>query len=226
MTAVQRQGRTLWRLVGSLVRLSIELGLHHNPYLQKNVFSEEECQLRIRLWNIVLVHDRGTSILLGRPLAISPLHANTPQPSRSRSSNDISEHFVFSAPIAGLQADVINSLYAPITPEDESSITRKAACVLSLLEEFKRQLPDSYQVYFGGTADWSREKQVKLVENISEDQGLTLLKIGITRILLLRALFNSKELPHPQRELALRGGKFIFKVSPHCCIELYARQLS
>ncbi|GBE88483.1 hypothetical protein SCP_1302990 [Sparassis crispa] len=199
----ERQGRTLWRLVGSLVRLSIELGLHHDPTSQDNVFSEEECQLRIRLWGIVLVHDRGTSILLGRPLAIAPSDSNTPRPSRSKSgSSDISEHFVLSAPIAEIQADIINSLYTP-TRQSADAIMRHATRIIKSMVEFRRQLPDTYKWYFSGTEDWPLERRIQLVNDITEDQGLTLLKIGITRILLLRALFSSKQLQYHHRHRAL-----------------------
>lgn len=204
----ERQGRTLWRLVGSLVRLAIELGLHHDPHVPPSdenaetvVFTEEECQLRIRLWAIVLVHDRGTSILLGRPLAIAPSDSNTPRPSRGK-GNDISEHFVLSAPIAEIQADIINSLYAP-TRQSADSIIRHATRIIKSMYEFRRQLPESYRSYFSGTDNWSVEKRKQLVQDITEDQGLTLLKIGITRILLLRALFSSKELPFHNRLSAL-----------------------
>ncbi|EKM57818.1 uncharacterized protein PHACADRAFT_251684 [Phanerochaete carnosa HHB-10118-sp] len=204
----ERQGRTLWRLVGSLVRLAIELGLHHDPHVapaddnpEGFVFTEEECQLRIRLWAIVLVHDRGTSILLGRPLAIAPSDSNTPRPSRGK-GNDISEHFILSAPIAEVQADIINSLYAP-TRQSADSIIRHATRIIKSMYEFRRQLPDSYKWYFSGTDDWTLEKRKQLVQDITEDQGLTLLKIGITRILLLRALFSSKELPFHNRLSAL-----------------------
>jgi hypothetical protein len=38
---------------------------------------------------------------------------------------------------------------------------------------------------------------------------LTLLKIGIARILLLRALFSNKDLDFPQRHKALLDGKWI-----------------
>ncbi|KAH9943706.1 fungal-specific transcription factor domain-containing protein [Amylocystis lapponica] len=199
----ERQGRTLWRLVGSLVRLAIELGLHHDPTSQDNVFSEEECQLRIRLWGIVLLHDRGTSILLGRPLAIAPSDSNTPRPSRAKSGNsDVSEHFVISAPIAEIQADIINSLYAP-TRQSADAIMRHATRIIKSMGEFRRQLPENYKSFFGGTDDWPLERRTKLVQDITEDQGLTLLKIGITRILLLRALFSSKELQYPHRHRAL-----------------------
>ncbi|KAI0636191.1 fungal-specific transcription factor domain-containing protein [Trametes polyzona] len=197
----ERQGRTLWRLIGSLVRLAIELGLHHDPTAQGNVFSDEECQLRIRLWAIVLVHDRGTSILLGRPLAIAPSDSNTPRPTRGKST-DISEHFVLSAPIAEIQADIINSLYAP-TRQTAGSIMRHADRIMKSMVLFKKQLPDHYKYYFGGTEDWSVEKRTLLVANIGEDEGLTLLKIGITKVLLLRALFSSKELEYSQRHRAL-----------------------
>ncbi|TCD61493.1 hypothetical protein EIP91_008376 [Steccherinum ochraceum] len=211
----ERQGRTLWRLVGSMVRLAVELGLHHDPATFHQVnpndpsaapvpqFSEEECQLRIRLWSIVLIHDRGTSILLGRPLAIAPSDSNTPRPTRGKGNgNDMSDHFVLSAPIAEIQADIINSLYAP-TMQSADSIMRHANRIIKSMVELRRQLPDSYKPYFGGTDDWPSERRIKLVQDITEDQGLTLLKIGIARILLLRALFSSNEMPYIQRLRAL-----------------------
>ncbi|KAF8638703.1 hypothetical protein AX17_001998 [Amanita inopinata Kibby_2008] len=210
----ERQGRTLWRLVGSLVRLAIELGLHHdpttqvNPSTQQNLFSEEEQQLRIRLWGIVLVHDRGTSILLGRPLAISPSDSNTPWPKSRRNSDgkvidtEFSQHFELSHPVADIQADIINSLYTP-NRQDKTSIMRNATRIIRNMLEFRKGLPERYQYYFGGTADWPLDKKSKLVKEITEDEGLTLLKIGIARILLLRALFSSKELPYEQRHQAL-----------------------
>ena len=208
LTPFQRQGRALWRLVGSLVRLAIELGLHHDPTSQDNVFSPEECQLRIRLWAIVLVHDRGTSILLGRPLAIAPSDSNTPRPTRGKGS-DISEHFVLSAPVVEIQADIINSLYTP-TRQTEDSILRHASRIMKSMAEFRRQLPEEYKYFFSGTDDWPTEKRIKLVQDITEDQGLTLLKIGIARILLLRALFSSKELDFRHRHRALVDGEYLF----------------
>lgn len=197
-----------------MVRLAIELGLHHDPHVVPSsednpdtiVFTDEECQLRIRLWAVVLLHDRGTSILLGRPLAIAPLDSNTPRPNRGK-PNELSEHFYLSAPIAEIQADIINSLYAP-TRQSADSIMRHAVRILKSMVEFRRQLPDSYKWYFNGTDEWPTEKRKQLVQDISEDQGLTLLKIGIARILLLRALFSSKELPFHSRLRALVDGVF------------------
>jgi hypothetical protein len=188
------------------VRISIELGLHHDPTSQGNTFTEQECQLRIRVWTIVMIHDRGTSILLGRPLAIAPSDSNTPRPSRSQKGN-ISEHFLLSSPIAEIQADIINSLYMP-TKQSRDSIMRHATRIIKSMVEFRRLLPDSYKPYFGGTEDWPLEKRTNLVHEITEDQGLTLLKIGIARVLLLRALFNSKELSYAQRHKALVDGEW------------------
>ena len=133
------------------MRLAVELGLHHNPLSQPHVFSEPEAQLRIRLWSIVLLHDRGTSILLGRPLAIAPSDSDTPQPPRSP---DVSEHFVFSAPIVDIQADIINSLYSP-TRQSADTIMRHAARIMKSMSSFKSRLPDSYKKFFSNMS-WVR----------------------------------------------------------------------
>lgn len=171
------------------------------------LFTEEECQLRIRLWGIVLVHDRGTSILLGRPLAIAPSDTNTPRPARTKSNrhDDFSEHFELSGPVAEIQADIINSLYTPKRQAGDT-VMRNATRIIKSMVEFRRGLPDRYKYYFSGTKDWSLDKKSKLVQGISEDEGLTLLKLGIARILLLRALFSSKELVYPSRHQALVDG--------------------
>ena len=187
-----------------MVRLAIELGLNHDPTTQ-TIFDEEECQLRIRLWGIVLVHDRGTSLLLGRPLAIAPNDTNTPYSVRRP---DISEHFLLSHPVAEIQADIINSLYSP-HGQSGDAIMRHATRIVKSMVEFRRRLPERYKWYFGGTADWSLEEKTKLVQGITEDEGLTLLKIGIARILLLRALFSNKDLDYTQRHKALLDGEQI-----------------
>jgi hypothetical protein len=207
----------LWRLVGSLVRLAIELGLHHdpttqiNPTTQQPLFTEREQLMRIRLWGIVIVHDRGTSILLGRPLAIAPSDSNTPAPRVRKDADgnvidvEFSPHFEHSSPIAEIQADIINSLYCP-NRQDKATIMRHATRIIKKFHEFRKSMPEKYQYYFGGTEDWTLERKSKLVKEITEDEGLTLLKIGIARILLLRALFSSKELPYEQRRQALVDG--------------------
>jgi len=80
---------------------------------------------------------------------------------------------------------------------------RHATRIVKGMVEFTRQLPDQYQKYFKGSEDLPLEQRSKLVEEITEDEGLTLLKIGISRILLLRVLFNSEALVMPQRQKAL-----------------------
>ena len=216
---MQRQGRSLWRLVGSLVRLAIELGLHHDPTQQGRTFTDEEAQLRIRLWATVMMHDRGTSILLGRPLAIAPTDSNTAHPSHIHSGqrSDFSEHFYYSAPIADIQADIVNSLYSPIR-QTADMLVRSATRIIKSMVEFRRNLPEEYQYFFGGTEDWPIEKRVNLLEQITDDQGLTLLKLGIARILLLRALFSSKELPYSQRHKALNDGEIVHFFYIYCLL--------
>ena len=137
---------------------------------------------------------------------------NTPRPSRR--GKEISEHFVLSAPVVEIQADIINSLYTP-TRQTEDSILRHASRIMKSMAEFRRQLPEEYKYFFSGTDEWPSEKRNKLVQDITEDQGLTLLKIGIARILLLRALFSSKELDFRHRHRALVDGKSSFVPQMH-----------
>ena len=191
-----------------MVRLGIKLGLNHDPTTQA-IFDESECQLRIHLWGIVLVQDRGTSLLLGRPLAISPNDTNTQHPMWPKSRRpDVSEHFLLSHLIAEIQVDVITSLYSPHGQSTDSTI-RHAMRIMKSMSEFRRQLPERYKWYFGKTQDWSLEERMKLVQDITEDEGLTLLKLGIARVLLFRALFNNKELEYSQRHNALMDGESI-----------------
>jgi len=84
---------------------------------------------------------------------------------------------------------------------------RNATRIIRRMLEFRRGMPERYQYYFGGTSDWPLEKKNKLVQDITGNEGLTLLKIGIARILLLRALFSSKELSYGQRHRALVDGE-------------------
>jgi len=83
---------------------------------------------------------------------------------------------------------------------------RHATRIVKSMVEFTRQLPEKYQKYFKGSEDLPLEQRSKLVEEITEDEGLTLLKIGISRILLLRVLFNADVLIMPQRQKALLDG--------------------
>lgn len=175
-----------------------------------------------------MVHDRGTSILLGRPLGISPSDSNTPRPSRplkasksypSLNEDDFSEHFLLSHPIAEIQADIINSLYTP-KRQSGDTIMRNATRIIKSMLEFRKNLPESYKYYFNGTEDWTLERKSTLVQGITADQGLTLLKIGIARILLLRALFSSKELSYAQRLKALVDGQYLSHCLPIAILTL------
>jgi hypothetical protein len=109
--------------------------------------------------------------------------------------------------VADIQADIINSLYTP-GHQDGDTIMRNATRIIRRILEFRKGLPERYRYYFEGTNEWPLEKKSKLVQDITENEGLTLLKIGIARILLLRALFSSKELSYAQRHKALVDGGY------------------
>ncbi len=123
-----------------------------NPNSQQCIFSEEESQLRIRLWGIVLVHDRVTSLLLGRPLAIAPSDANTPRPSRMSSATrltglgeDFSEHFDLSHPVADNTSRYHQFVVLP-SRQSGDTIMRNATRIIKSMVEFRRGLPDKTSI--------------------------------------------------------------------------------
>ena len=83
---------------------------------------------------------------------------------------------------------------------------RHATRIIGSMVAFRNQLPESYNALFGGTDDWTLDRRAGLVEDVTADQGLTLLKLGISRLLLLRALFSSERLEYAQRHKALEDG--------------------
>ncbi|KAH8990065.1 hypothetical protein EDB92DRAFT_1946707 [Lactarius akahatsu] len=140
----EHQGCMLWRLCGSIVRLGMELGLNHDPTTQ-TIFDEPKCQLHIRLWGIVLIYDRGTSLLLGHLLAIAPYDSNTPHPVQPKSTRpDLSEHFLLSYPITGIQAGIINSLYS-LHGQSGDAIMCHVMRIVKSMVEFRRHLPEKYK---------------------------------------------------------------------------------
>ena len=112
---------------------------------------------------------------------------------------------MLNAPIAEIQADIINSLYA-LTRQTADSIMHHTNRIIRSMIIFRRQLSDHYKLFFSRTDSWAIEKCTKSVVDITEDEGLTLLKIGMTKVLLLRVLFSSKELEYHQRHCALVDG--------------------
>jgi len=171
----------------------------------------EEAQLRVRLWGIVMLHDRATSILLGRPLAISPSDYNTPKPSRMTDlsrprMDDFSEHFELSGHISEIEADIVNHLYSPATQSGEM-VYKNATRIIKSMIDFRRHLPEKYKFFFEGTENWLLEEKGKLLDGMDYDMGLTLLKLNMARILLLRAVFSMKDLSYAQRRKALVDGQ-------------------
>ncbi|KAJ1307347.1 hypothetical protein OPQ81_001453 [Rhizoctonia solani] len=200
----ERNGRTLWRLVGNTIRLGVELGLHHDPDKQ-SCFTREEAHVRKCLWSMALIHDRGTSLILGRPLAISDLDYNTPLPEQYFNGRKMfSDYIRDCSPIVVIQGDIITSLYRP-GKLDGYTLMRHASRINNRFIKYRNDLPQpDYKRYFEGTDDWSVEDKVKLVEQMSDDHGMTVLKYYISRLMLLRTMFNATQLHMNIRQQALR----------------------
>lgn len=196
----ERHSRSLWRLVGTLVRLAVELGLHHDPMMQKDTFTPEECTLRVNLWHSVMIHDRGTSVLLGRPVAIAEEYFNTSHPIEV--PGIVSRHFVDSAPLNTVAADIIHSLYRPdIQSTDE--VIHHSRRILIKMTMWRKTLPSDYHPLFLGTVRWSEEDKQKFRKEMTTEKGLTFLKYSIQRLLLLRAVFTNDEMKYDFKIKAL-----------------------
>lgn len=201
----QSSDRTLWRLVGRLVRLSIEIGLHHNPLplIATGKLTGDECQLRIRLWSIVMSIDRETSIISGRPLSISPSDIDTPSPSALDSifPTDTSPYFISSHFIAQIQADVVKVSYT--SSFQEANLKEEfLGTLLGQINNFNSGLPQIYTSFFG-VASIER----KSASSLTADQALSLSKLSLTRILLLRIFFNSETVSYNIRRRSLWDGE-------------------
>ncbi|CAE6519178.1 unnamed protein product [Rhizoctonia solani] len=200
----ERNGRTLWRLVGNTIRLGVELGLHHDPD-QQSCFTREEAHIRKCLWSMALIHDRGTSLILGRPLAIADVDYNTPLPSQYFNGHKMfSDYIRDCSPIVVIQGDIITSLYRP-GKLDGYTLMRHATRINSRFVKYRNELPQpEYQWYFEGTDDWPIEDKIKLVDRMTDDHGMTVLKYYISRLMLLRTMFNATQLHMNIRQQALK----------------------
>ncbi|KAG8699761.1 hypothetical protein FRC08_005121 [Ceratobasidium sp. 394] len=200
----ERNGRTLWRLVGNTIRLGVELGLHHDP-TQQACFTAEEAHVRKCLWSMALIHDRGTSLLLGRPLAIADVDYNTPLPEQYFNGRKaFSDYIRDSTPIVSIQGDIITSLYRP-GKLDGYTLMCHATRINQRFIDFRKGLPQpEYKWYFDGTDSWPMEQKIKLVEHMTDDHGMTVLKYFISRLLLLRTMFNASQLHMNIRQQALK----------------------
>ncbi|KZP00658.1 hypothetical protein CALVIDRAFT_283840 [Calocera viscosa TUFC12733] len=192
----ERHGRTLWRLVGNLVRLAIELGLHHDPVDSGDTFDPDEIDDRRRLWWIVLVQDRGTSVLLGRPIGIGENDFNTKKPESEL-------NFDIGLEITHIQAQICDTLYRPGKISGEE-LFKFANEINTKLVKMRDTLPPEYHFYTRDTENWGDQQKMVLLANLSQEQGLTLLKYMIARIMLLRAIFTAEDISEHQRMRALR----------------------
>ena len=219
---IERHGRTLYRLTGTMVRLGVELGLHHNPWKQPSVFTPDECRLRERLWCTILIHDRGTAVLLGRPIAIAPADTTSPEPRRERNRTlEFSDHFFHSHRIMTFQADILCELYRPDNKSPDAFI-RQCLRILGNFQAMRKDALVGYNPFFEGPEGDSLEEKTRVVETISMDAGLTLLKFWIAKLLALRVLFLNEQVGWPARDLFLRDGE---SATAHRCPSLLSGRI-
>ncbi|CAE6477666.1 unnamed protein product, partial [Rhizoctonia solani] len=192
----ERNGRTLWRLVGNTIRLGVELGLHHDP-TQQACFTREEAHVRKCLWSMALIHDRGTSLILGRPLAIADADSNTPLPDQYFNGRKMfSDYIRDCSPIVVIQGDIITSLYRP-GKLDGYTLMCHATRINHRFVKYRNDLPQpEYRWYFEGTDDWPFEEKIALVERMTDDHGMTVLKYYISRLMLLRTMMATVVTSH------------------------------
>ena len=176
--------------------------------LQKDTFTPDECTLRVNLWHSVMIHDRGTSVLLGRPVAIGEEHFNTSLPVLI--PGVVSRHFVDSAPLNSIAADIVHSLYRPHIQSTEEVI-KHSKRILIRMSNWRKSLPQEYTPYFHGTVGWPEDEKQMLRNELTTEKGLTFLKYNIQRLLLLRAIFNNDEMRYDVRIKALDDGKRVFQ---------------
>ncbi|KAH7106288.1 hypothetical protein BKA62DRAFT_289533 [Auriculariales sp. MPI-PUGE-AT-0066] len=206
---IERHGRSLWRITGQMVRLGVELGLHHDPWKQGGVFTPAECRLRERLWCTILIHDRGTAVLLGRPVAIAPADTTSPPPQREKDrKHEFSDHFFHSFKIMGFQADILCELYRP-APKTPDALFRQCLRILKDFEGMRRNDLLAYRAYFEGPESGRVEDALRLLDDISVDIGLTLLKFWIAKLLALRVVFLDQSVDFKLRMQFLKDALYI-----------------
>lgn len=149
-------------------------------------------------------------------MAIQRADFSTPPPTRFLPSPDgkdpialFSEHFELGSELLHIQSDIVNSLYRPGKLTGEQVVLRSIEIERSL-EQWRRKLPAPYQKLFGGSMRLDRQQKVELVlANVTADRGITILKYGILRMFLLRAVFNNKLVSAHVRHKALHDGELI-----------------
>jgi hypothetical protein len=182
--------------------LAVELGLHHNPLplISTGQFTEDECQHRLQLWSIVISIDRETSIICGRPLSITPSDIDAPWVDPTR-LDGLSSHFIAAHFISQIQADIVSLGYAPLR-RDRSLMVEPLGTLLRRIDKFDHGLPQSYESYFATNPEAGFP-----ASSLTDDQALSLSKLSLTRILLLRVLFNSETVSYNTRRRSLWDGE-------------------
>lgn len=156
-------------------------------------------QLRSQLWYICLVHDRGTSIMFGRPLAIQDTDYKTPFPTRCFPSpggteplSFFSEDFELSKGLIDIQGEIVCTMLRPGKLTGEELILH-AVGVERSLEEWRQSMPPYYKRWFGASSMYRTQSMPdggdELLADVTVDGGLVMLKYAILRYVICSVLF-------------------------------------
>lgn len=152
-------------------------------------------QLRSQLWYICLVHDRGTSIMFGRPLAIQDSDYKTPFPTRCFPSpggteplSFFSEDFELSKGLIDIQGEIVCTMLRPGKLTGEELILH-AVGVERSLEEWRQSMPPYYKRWFGASSLYRTTTMPdggdELLADVTVDGGLVMLKYAILRYVIV-----------------------------------------
>jgi hypothetical protein len=132
-----------------------------------------------------MVHDRGTSTICGRPIAIQTCDYNTPFAEQYfGNTKHFADDFPFSKGLTDVQAELVCSLFAPGVLPDHEFVAR-AVMIERSLETWRINLPITYQQWFGKYSDRRRlpanGEEDPLLAQVTVDAGLVMLKYTILR---------------------------------------------
>lgn len=186
----ERRGRSLWRMVGTILKLGIEVQLNHHPELppfRADSFKPDVQSLRLRLWQILLTHDRGTAIIHGRPVSISEEYCAAPRVNNVTYKGDgsCSRHFLDSQEVTEIQERILRELYAP---EKENSNMYSLGEVVKKTLALTRSLHQVCVRLWGAGAEMPEMRSK--TATVQLDEGLTYLKVTISRMFIMRALLS------------------------------------
>jgi hypothetical protein len=185
----------------------MDLGLHLDTFLEDvddlTPSERDERDLRICLWSTVILLDRSTSLLFGRPLVIATGNVDIRQISMRRETALCSPNFLPSILIAGIQADIVEAFYSWDTGvQSAEQILTNTSRILQSIGTVTEQLPTIRRCLNPVSSAVDQE----LLQQVPCSEAILFLQSEICRVLLLRLIVVSEKAPRVYQERALENG--------------------